>query len=109
MYVYCVENLALIVCTVIARKGGAIWLNPFSTVLFNVCSAVVVECCVLYPCCVGLFGMFVVMQGRRLFSGVFAITKRRDVGLYEVPLSVFCGFWDWDYVSQLPRVVLCCC
>ena len=24
--------------TVIGRAGGAIWLNPFSTVLFSVCS-----------------------------------------------------------------------
>ena len=31
-------------------------MNPFATVLFNVCSAVTVECCVLYPCCVGVFG-----------------------------------------------------
>ena len=38
---------------VIVRAGGAIWLNPFATVLFNVCSAVTVDCCVLYPCCVG--------------------------------------------------------
>ena len=30
--------------TVIVRAGGAIWLNPFT-----VCSAVTVECCVLYP------------------------------------------------------------
>ena len=37
--------------TVIVRAGGAICLNPFSTVLFSVCSAVTVECCVLYPCC----------------------------------------------------------
>ena len=35
--------------TVIVRAGGAIWLNPFATVLFNVCSAVTVECCVLSP------------------------------------------------------------
>ena len=33
--------------TVIVRVGGAIWLNPFATVLFSVCSAVTVECCVL--------------------------------------------------------------
>ena len=38
--------------TVIVRAGGAIWLNPFATVLFTVCSAVTVECCVLYLCCV---------------------------------------------------------
>ena len=47
--------------TVIVRARGAIWLNPFATVLLTVCSAVTVECCVLYPCCVGVFGMFDVM------------------------------------------------
>ena len=49
--------------TVIVRAegGGGIWLNPFATVLFGVCSAVTVECCVLYPCCMGVFGMFAVM------------------------------------------------
>ena len=41
----------------IVHTGGAIWLNSFVTVLFSVCSAVTVECCVLYPCCVGVFGM----------------------------------------------------
>ena len=47
--------------TVIIRAGGAIWLNPFATVVFNVCSAYTVECCVFYPCCVGVFDMFAVM------------------------------------------------
>ena len=56
--------------TVIVRAGGAIWLNPFATVLFSV------------------FGMFAVMYGRRLFSSVFAITERRDMDLCEVPLFV---------------------
>ena len=32
--------------TLIVRAGGAIWLNPFTMVLFSVCSAVTVECCV---------------------------------------------------------------
>ena len=47
--------------TVIVRAGGAIWLNPLATVLFSVCSAVTVECCVLYPFCIGVFGIFAVM------------------------------------------------
>ena len=34
--------------TVIVRAGGAIWLNPFAMVLFSVCSAVTVECCVAW-------------------------------------------------------------
>ena len=47
--------------TLIVRAGGAIWLKPFATVLFTVCSAVTVEYSVLYPCCVGVFSMFAVM------------------------------------------------
>ena len=47
--------------TVIVCAGGAIWLNPFAMVLFSVCGTVTVECCVLYPCCMGVFGMFAVM------------------------------------------------
>ena len=49
--------------TVIVRAGGGgtIWLDLFATVLFTVCSTVTVECCDLYPCCVGVFGMDVVM------------------------------------------------
>ena len=47
--------------TMIVRAWGAIWLNPFATVMFTVCSAVTVKCCVLYLCCVGVFGMFAVM------------------------------------------------
>ena len=31
--------------TVIVRAGGAIWLNPFSTALVTVCSAVTVVFC----------------------------------------------------------------
>ena len=61
MYVYCVESFAHIECYSGCLCRGAIWLNPFVTVLFNVCSAVIVECCVLYLCCVGVFGMFAVM------------------------------------------------
>ena len=47
--------------TVIVCARGALWLNPFATVLFTVCSAVTLECCVLYPCCMGVFVMFSVM------------------------------------------------
>ena len=44
------KALLILSGTVIVRTGGAIWLNPFVTVLFTVCSAITVECCVLYPC-----------------------------------------------------------
>ena len=52
------KALLLSSATVIVRAWGTIWLNHFATVLFSVCSAVTVECCVLYPCCMGMFGMF---------------------------------------------------
>ena len=55
------KDLLISSVTVIFRAGGAIRLNPFAMVLFSVCSAVTVECCALYPCCMGVFGMFAVM------------------------------------------------
>ena len=55
------KALLILSATVIVRTGGAIWLNSVAMVLFNVCSAVTVECCILYPCCVGMIGMFAVM------------------------------------------------
>ena len=55
------KALLIMSVTVIARAGGTICLNPFATVLFNVCSAVTVWCCIVYPCCVGVFVMFAVM------------------------------------------------
>ena len=38
--------------------------------------------------CNVVFCMFAVMYGRRLVSSVFANTERRNMGQYEVPLSV---------------------
>ena len=39
--------------------GGVIWLHPFATLcyLFSVYSAITVECCVLYLCCMGVFAV----------------------------------------------------
>ena len=44
-------------------------------------------------------GVFAVMKGRRLFSSVFAITDRKDMGLYEVPISVL-GFGMWTMLTN---------
>ena len=55
------KALLILSATIIVHARGSICLNFFTTVLFNVCSAVTVECCVLYPCCGGVFGMFSVM------------------------------------------------
>ena len=45
--------------TVIVRAGGAIWLNPFATLLFTMCSSVTVVLCfvtVLRGCVWYVFG-----------------------------------------------------
>ena len=44
--------------TAMMRVGGMGWLKPVATVLLMLCSAVFVECLVLNPCCVVMFGMF---------------------------------------------------
>ena len=61
--------------TVIVRAGGAIWLNPFVTVLFSVCSAVTGDCCVLYPCCMGVFGMFAPVSLQLLRGVIWACMR----------------------------------
>ena len=57
--------------TAIVRVGGIGWLKPVATVLLMLCSAVLVECLALNPCCVVIFGMFCVIYGRIPFSSVF--------------------------------------
>ena len=59
VYFNCDESFAHIEYYSDCSRRGAIWLNPFATVLFTVCSAVTVECCVFtrviecacYVCC----------------------------------------------------------
>ena len=62
MYVcYFVESFAHIEFHSECSRRGSHLVNPFATVLFSVCSAVTVECCVLYPCCMGVFSRFAVI------------------------------------------------
>ena len=79
MYVYCVESFAHIACYSDCSRRGTIWLNPFATVLFSVCSAVTVEFCtrVAWVCLVCL--LLCKEEGS---SPVSAITGRRDMGMY---------------------------
>ena len=79
---------------VIVRAGEAIWLNPFATVLFSVCSAVTVECCVLYPCLHGcVWYVFCYVRENALLQCFCTITENRDTCLYEMPLfSSLLGF-----------------
>ena len=72
--------------TVIVRSGGLCWLKPVAMVLFMLCSAVLVEWLLLKPCCVEMCGMLFVIYGSSVFSSVFAITERSEVGLYDVSM-----------------------
>ena len=99
---FIVSNALLISsATVIVRAVGAIWLNPFATVLFTVYSAVLLECSVLYPCGMGVVGIFAIMQGT--LSSVFEITERKNEEYRHVFSALFDAFFfDVDYVSQFP-------
>ena len=66
--------------TVVVRSGGLFWLKPVTMVLFMLCSAVLVEWLLLKPCCVEMCGMLFVMYGSSVFSSVFAITERSEMG-----------------------------
>ena len=72
--------------TVIVRAGGAIWLNPFATVLFTEYSAVTVVLCIV-PVLRGCVWYVCCHVGKKALLQCFAITERRDMSLYEVPLS----------------------
>ena len=63
-------------------------MNPFATVLFSVCSAVTIECCVLYPCCMGVFGMFAptpLFLSLSLYTWEYPVKLCKDI-LYSVSL-----------------------
>ena len=54
VYMLTVSNALLMSsATVIVHSGGLLWLKPVAMVLFMLCSAVLVECLLLKPCCVG--------------------------------------------------------
>ena len=72
--------------TVIVRSGGLFWLKPVAMVLFMLCSAVLVEWLLLKQCCVEMCGMLFVMYGSSVFSSIFDITERSEMGLYAVPM-----------------------
>ena len=73
--------------TVIVRAGGAIWLNPFATVLFSVCSSVTVECCVLYPCFMYITTPFV--------NPLFICCTLNSVCLHSYPTDSLTQLLNW--------------
>ena len=72
--------------TVIVWSGGLFWLKPVAMVLFMLCSVVLVEWMLLKSCCVEMCGMLFEIYGSSVFSGVFAITKISEMGMYDVPM-----------------------
>ena len=84
------------------RIAGAIWLNHFATVLFNVCNAVIVECCVLNPCCVD--GMACYVRKKALLQCACNYWEEGYGPVLGALVYVFVGFWDGDNVIQLPYV-----
>ena len=88
--------------TLIVRAGGDTWLNPFATVLFNVCSAVTVKCGV---CTLVTWVCLLLCKEDGSSPVSFAIIERRIWTCMRCPGLCMClFFWDGDYVSQLPYV-----
>ena len=52
--------------------------------VFMLYSAVLVEWLLLKPCCVEMCGILFVMYSSSVFSSVFAIAERSEMGLYDV-------------------------
>ena len=50
------------------------------------CSAALLELLLLKPCCVEMCGMLFVMYWSIVFSSVFTITEKIEMGLYDVPM-----------------------
>ena len=87
------------------RAGGAIWLNPFATVLFNVCSAVTVEFSVLYPCCVGVFWYVCCYVRKMALLQCFCKLVRGGIlARMRGIVHVFAVLWNGYNVSQFPYV-----
>ena len=80
------NDLLMSSATVIVRSGALFWLKPVAMVLFMLCSDVRVEWLLLKPCCVEMCGMLFVMYESSVFTSVFAITQRSEMGLYDVPM-----------------------
>ena len=98
----CPKALLISSATVIVRAGGAIWFNPFATVLFSVCSVVTVECwcfCtrVAWVCSVCLL----LCEEEGSFPVSLQLLRGGIMGLYEVPMSVsLLGFGIWTMLAN---------
>ena len=88
--------------TVIVHADGSICLNPFTTMLFTVCSTVTVECCVLYPFCVVCLVCLLLCKEEGSSPVSWQLLRGGIWACMRCPCLCLC--WDGDYVSQLPYV-----
>ena len=65
----------------IVHSGDLFCLKLVAMVLFILCRDVPVEWLLLKPYCVEMCGMVFVMYGNSVFSDVFTITERSEMGL----------------------------
>ena len=96
---YVSKALLISSATVIVRAEGAIWLNPFATLLFSVCSAVTIEYCVLYPCCMGVFGMFAICKEEGSFPVCLQLLRGGIWACMRCPC--LCRCWVLGYGLML--------
>ena len=97
--------------TVIVRAGGAIWLNPFATVLFTVCSTVTVEGCVLYPCCMGVCLVYLLLCKEEGSSPVSLQLLRGGIwACMRCNCLCLCGVLGWGlcYPTSICMVLFWC-
>ena len=68
-------------CVLVVRFGTLV-----AIVLFMLCSAMFVEWLCLKQCCEEMCGILFVMHGSSVFSSVFAVIERSEMGLYDAPM-----------------------
>ena len=64
------------------------------------CRDVLVEWLLLKPCCVEMCGMLFVMYGSSVFSSVFAINERSEMGRYDV--HMFMSLFGFGIMFVVP-------
>ena len=90
----------------IVRAWGAIWFNPFTMVLFNVCIAVIVEFCFVpvlhgYVCCYVKNMAFFLVFLQLLSRGIWAYMR--------CPCLCLCWAWGWGLFKPTSIYVVLCC
>ena len=68
--------------TVMVGSGDSFWLKPAVIVLLMQCSAVYVECLLLYPCCSDMSNVVCNVRSKSVFSNVLASVDIREIGCY---------------------------